>query len=67
MFVPSHQELERKLLEAARGGRTEEVIALLDQGADIEATDWVRHVLYFKSSYIHPYMGICLPTLEMRG
>ena len=55
MFVPSHQELERKLQEVARGGRTKEVIALLDQGADIEATDWVRHVLYFKSSYIHTW------------
>ena len=46
MFVASHQELVRALLEAARGGRTKEVIALLDQGADIAATDWVRHVLY---------------------
>ena len=56
VFVPSHQELGRKLLEVARGGRTEEVIALLDQGAYIEATgDWVRHVLYFKSSYIHTW------------
>ena len=46
MFVPSHQELVRALLEAALDGRTEEVIALLDQGAGIKATDWVRHVLY---------------------
>ena len=46
VFVTSHQELVRALLEAARGGRTKEVIVLLDQGADIEATDWVRHVLY---------------------
>ena len=54
MFVPSHQELGRKLLGAAGGGRTKEVIALLDQGADIEATgDWVRHVLY--CSYIHTW------------
>ena len=46
MFVPSQQDLGSTLVEAAGGGRTEEVIALLDQGADIEATDWVRHVLY---------------------
>ena len=46
LFLPIHQELERKLLVVARGGRTKEVIALLDQGADIEATDEVRHVLY---------------------
>ena len=64
VFVASHQ-LVRALLEAARGGRTKEVIALLDQGADIEATDWVRDVLHFKSSYIHTWA--CLPTLEMRG
>ena len=46
VFVPSHQELVRALLEAALDGRTEEVIVLLDQGAGIAATDKVRHVLY---------------------
>ena len=46
MFGPSLQKLGRALQKAAEGGRTEEVIALLDQGADIEATDyWVRHVI----------------------
>ena len=55
VFVASHQELVRALLEAARGDRSWEVTALLDQGADIEATNWVRHVLYFKSSYIHTW------------
>ena len=45
MFVPSHQ-LEQALLEAARGGRTKEVNAVLDQGADIEATIFVRHGPY---------------------
>ena len=49
MFVPSHQELEWTLVWAARFGGTKEVIALLDQGADIEATSWVRHVLYFSN------------------
>ena len=43
MLVPLLQELNRKLLKATRDGRTEEVNALL-QGADIEFTDWVRHV-----------------------
>ena len=45
VFVPSHQ-LVWKLLAAARGGRTKEVMALLDQGTDIEATDEVRHVMF---------------------
>ena len=44
LLVPSLQELNRKLLEAARDGRTEEVEALLRQGADIDCTDEVRHV-----------------------
>ena len=42
VFVPY---LQRALRNAAFFGRTEEVIALLDQGADIEATDVVRHVM----------------------
>ena len=46
MFGPSLQDLGRELVKAAWDGKTEEVIALLDQGADIEATDdWVRHVI----------------------
>ena len=45
MFGPSLQELGIALLFAAIGGRTKEVIAFLDQGADIEATDPVRHVI----------------------
>ena len=46
VFGPSLQDLGRALLKAARDGRTEEVIAFLDQGVDIEATDdVVRHVI----------------------
>ena len=46
MFGPSLQKLGRALLKAAWDGKTEKVIALLDQGADIEATDdWVSHVI----------------------
>ena len=45
MFGPSLQDLGIALLKAAEHGRTEEVITLLDQGADIEATDEVRHVI----------------------
>ena len=45
MFGPSLQDLGWALVEAARDGRTEEVIALLDQGAGIQATDDVRHVI----------------------
>ena len=45
MFGPSLQDLGWALLEAARDGRTEEMIALLDQGADIEAINKVRHVI----------------------
>ena len=46
MFGPSLQDLGIALLKAAEYGRTEEVITLLDQGADIEATDdWVSHVI----------------------
>ena len=41
MYGPSQQGLGRALLKAAWGGSTEKVIALLDQGADIEATDQV--------------------------
>ena len=44
MLVSLLQELNRKLIAAARGGRTEEVEALLRQGADIECTNMVRHV-----------------------
>ena len=47
MFGPSLQDLGRELVNAARNGKTEEVIALLDQGADIEATSFVvRHVKF---------------------
>ena len=45
MFGPSLQYLGRALVEAAWDGRTEEVIALLDQGADIEAIGVVRHFI----------------------
>ena len=46
VFGPSLQDLGIALLKAAEHGKTEKVIALLDQGADIEATsDWVRHVI----------------------
>ena len=45
MFRPSLQELGRALKNAAKYGRTWEVIAFLDQGADIEATGVVRHVI----------------------
>ena len=45
MFGPSLQDLGIALLKAAGHGRTEEVIALLDQGADIEAIGVVRHVI----------------------
>ena len=44
MFGPSLQKLGEALVEAlvwAANGWTEEMIALLDQGADIEATDEV--------------------------
>ena len=41
MFGPSLQKLGRAIREAAGDGRTKEVIALLDQGADLEATDEV--------------------------
>ena len=44
LLVPLLQELNRKLLEAARDGRTKEVEVLLRQGADIEYTNLVRHV-----------------------
>ena len=43
--VPSLQALEERLRRAAREGRTEEVIALLDKGVDIEASDEVRQVM----------------------
>ena len=43
--VPSLQALEEQLIRAAREGRTEEVIALLDKGVNIEALDWVRLVM----------------------
>ena len=43
--VPSLQALEGKLIKAAYGGRTEEVIAMLDKGVNIDATDWVRQVM----------------------
>ena len=46
MFGPSLQDLGRALRNAALNGRREEVIALLDQGADIEATNEVRHAMY---------------------
>ena len=46
MLVPLLQELNRRLLWAALDGRTEEVKALLRQGAEIEYTEWVRHVIY---------------------
>ena len=36
--VPSLQALEGKLIRAAKEGRTEEVIALLDKGLNVEAT-----------------------------
>ena len=45
LIGPSLQDLGRALVKAARDGRTEEVIALLDQGADIEAIGVVRHVI----------------------
>ena len=43
--VPSLQTLEWKLIRAAREGRTEEVIALLDKGVNIDASDRVRQVM----------------------
>ena len=43
--VPSLQVLEWQLIWAAREGRTEEVIALLSKGVNIEATDKVRQVM----------------------
>ena len=43
--VPSLQALEEKLIRVAGWGRTEEVIALLDKGVNIDATDWVRQVM----------------------
>ena len=43
--VPSLQALEEQLIRAAREGRTEEVIALLDKGVNIEASDGVRQVM----------------------
>ena len=56
MFGPSLQYLGRALLLAAWDGRTEEVIALLDQGADIEATgDVVRHVMYCSNGFYITY------------
>ena len=44
LLVPLLQELNQRLLAAARGGRTEEVKARLRQGAYIDCTDEVRHV-----------------------
>ena len=35
--VPSLQALEEQLIRAAKWGRTEEVIAMLDKGVNIEA------------------------------
>ena len=49
------QLLERKLLEAAGGGKTEEVIALLDQGVDINAAtcyDEVRNCQAFSFGHV---------------
>ena len=46
MFVPSQEDLGSELVWAARFGLTKEVMVLLDQGADIVATDWVRHVMF---------------------
>ena len=43
--VPSLQTLEQQLIWAAEEGRTEEVIALLDMGVNIEASDWERQVM----------------------
>ena len=43
--VPSLQALEWKLIRAAKKGRTEEVIELLDKGVNIEASDEVRQVM----------------------
>ena len=51
MFGPL-QKLGRALVRAAHG-RTEEVIALLDQGADIEATDGVRHVILLLKWFLY--------------
>ena len=43
--VPSLQALEGKLIWAAEEGRTKYVIALLDKGVNIEASDEVRQVM----------------------
>ena len=45
------------LLNAAKGGRTEEVIALLDAGANIDATDKVR--------LLHMYMYLLVTCRNM--
>ena len=39
------QELEQRLKYAALGGIFEEVLHLLDQGVNVDATDEVRHVI----------------------
>lgn len=32
---------ERKLLDAAKAGRVDEVASILDHGVDVQYTDWV--------------------------
>ena len=43
--VPSLQALEEQLIRAAEEGRTEKVIALLDKGVNIDASNKVRQVM----------------------
>ncbi|KAL5500068.1 hypothetical protein EMCRGX_G011568 [Ephydatia muelleri] len=44
-MASSDKEREAKLIDAARDGNLEDVITLLDQGTQIDATDWVRNIV----------------------
>ena len=67
MLVPLLQELNKKLRWAARDGWTEEVKALLRQGADIECTDWVRHGYTLYSSMCARLKQMCSIATRQSG
>ena len=67
MLVPLLQVLNRRLLWAALDGRTEEVEALLRQGADIECTNMVRHVKYTNHYLCVMYLKYQHSQLLRRG
>ena len=67
MLVPLLQELNWQLLWAAESGRTEEVKALLRQGAHIECRYWVRHVTYTNHYFCVLYLKYQHSQLLRRG